>query len=57
MSCLRVWAVSWAGNFAGAAAFVGLMLAAGSFERKEAFALMLAGKKVRGKGRRAGLWG
>lgn len=46
-TCLRVWAVSWVGNFVGAALFVGLMVAAGSFERKEAFALILAGKKVR----------
>lgn len=39
--------VSWIGNFAGTAIFLGLMLAAGSFEgSKGEFAKVLAGKKV-----------
>ncbi|KAI8470801.1 MAG: Formate/nitrite transporter-domain-containing protein [Monoraphidium minutum] len=44
--CLRLWAVSWIGNFVGTALFVGLMLAAGTFEGKSAFALLLATKKA-----------
>lgn len=38
--------VSWLGNFVGAALFVGLMNAAGSFDHKEAFTIILANKKV-----------
>jgi hypothetical protein len=39
--------VSWVGNFAGAAAVIGLMLAGGSYDGKSAFALLLAAKKAR----------
>jgi formate/nitrite transporter FocA (FNT family) len=45
-ACLRVWAVSWVGNFAGAAVFVGLMVASGAFDGKDAFTLLLAAKKT-----------
>lgn len=38
--------VTWFGNFAGCALFLGLMLAAGMFEGKEAYTLLLA-QKVR----------
>ena len=46
--CLRLWALAWAGNFAGAAAFLGLMLAGGALAGpRGAFAALLAAQKAR----------
>jgi formate/nitrite transporter FocA (FNT family) len=43
---LRLLVVSWLGNCAGCAIFLGLIEAAGMFEGRDAYLLMLAGKKV-----------
>lgn len=49
--CARLWAISWAGNFAGTAAVVGLMVAGGTFDSKAAYTLLLATKKARARAR------
>ena len=45
-ACLRLLAVTWLGNFAGCAAFLGLILATEIFEGCDWYALVLAQKKV-----------
>ena len=47
-ACLRMWIVSWIGNFAGCAIFIGLIYSTDMYEGKDWYTLLLAQKKVRG---------
>jgi formate/nitrite transporter FocA (FNT family) len=48
LSAARLCAVTWVGNFMGAALFLGLYVATGMFEGREWYAVLLAQKKARG---------
>ncbi|KAI8476113.1 MAG: Formate/nitrite transporter-domain-containing protein, partial [Monoraphidium minutum] len=46
-ACVRMWVVTWCGNFAGCAIFLGLIYTTGIFEDgREWYALIMATKKV-----------
>lgn len=45
--CIRLWVVSWLGNFIGCAIFTGLVLSTGLWEGRDWYLLLTATKKVR----------
>ncbi|GBF98659.1 formate nitrite transporter [Raphidocelis subcapitata] len=45
-ACVRMWVVSWMGNFAGCAIFLGLIYSTDLYEGKDWYTLLLAQKKV-----------
>jgi hypothetical protein len=58
LTCVRMWVVSWVGNFAGCAIFIGLIVSTQIFEGRDWYALLMATKKVGARGgssRRAGV--
>jgi hypothetical protein len=56
-ACVRMWVVSWVGNFAGCGIFIGLIYATGLYEGRDWYALLLGQRKVRGgRGRMLPAW-
>lgn len=46
LTCMRMWVVSWCGNFAGCVIMVGLLYASGIYDHKDEYLVYIAEDKV-----------